>query len=303
MTDPTTEVRPAGRLPEDQPNGGAGISASSNGKPGTEGAPRARNPYAWLSLLGVVLGILAIVLAPAFAFIPLLEFGTAVVFGILGIRHASRTRVGGAMAVWGLVLGILGLIVSLLMIVVSSPAFQAGVASVRAVIDESAASSQPAPPLATEDPVPLADEVITGDGYSYSVPVGWGASENIPAGADTFAMDLAAPAAVPGTVTVVASPTGVVTADDAESVGVSGLEGQGATNVVAQDRVMVAGSESAHITASIAVNDLELALDQYFLTHADQTYVVTFSSSGSVSEVDRTRINASVLTSWVWDEG
>jgi hypothetical protein len=303
MTDPTTAVRPADRLPEDQPNGNAGKQASPTGQPGIGGAPRGGNSYAWMSFLGVVLGILAIIVAPSFLFIPLLEFGTAVVFGILGIRHASRTRVAGGMAVWGLVLGILGLVVSLVMIVVSSPAFQAGVASVRSVIDEAAATGQPAPPLPTEDPVPLADEVITGAGYSYSVPVGWGVPENVPAGADSFAMDLAAPAAVPGTVTVVASPTGVITADDAESLGVTGLEGQGATNVVAQDRVTVAGSESAHITASIAGNGLELALDQYFLTHDDQTYVVSFSSSASVPEGDRARSNASVLTSWVWNEG
>ncbi|MFD3443579.1 DUF308 domain-containing protein [Microbacteriaceae bacterium 4G12] len=307
MTNPTTGVVPVGPLPEDQPNANSsdtsGHAPSTNAEPGHAVAPTGKNPYALTSLVGVVLGILAIVLAPSFPLILVLEFGIAVVFGVLGIRRASRSGVGRAPSIWGLVLGILGLIVALVMIGASSPAVRAGVDSVRSLAGIPAAPSPPAPPLSTADLVPMADGLITGDGYSYSVPAGWGVPENAPADVDTFAMDLTAPADWADNVNVVISPSGVVTADDVESAGVDGLEDGGATDVMAHDRVTVAGSESAHITASFDFDGLEYDIHQYYLTRDDQTYIVTFSYSKSVAEADATRVAASVLTSWVWDEG
>lgn len=300
-TPPASAV--SGSLLEDQLNATSSASghAPSDFNLAEEGAPRGKNPFAWTSLTLVIIGLMAAILAPSFPLIQLFDFVAAVVFGILGIRRASQAGIGRAMAVWGLVLGTLGLIVSLVAIGVSSPAFQAGLNSARSSTGEPTARSQPAPPDATADPTPMADGLITGDGYSYSVPAGWGVPENAPADADTFAMDLAASGNFANNVNVLLSPAGVVTADDVESAGLDELEDAGATDVVVHNRVTVAGSESAHITASWNSDGLEYYIHQYYPTHNNQTYIVTFSYARSVSDIDTTRITESVLTSWAWN--
>ena len=63
---------------------------------------------------------------------------------------------------------------------------------------------------------------------------------------------------------------------------------------------MIAGSESAHITAKFSADGVAYWVEQYYPTNAGQTYVVTFSFSETVSASDRVAVAESILASWAW---
>jgi hypothetical protein len=66
------------------------------------------------------------------------------------------------------------------------------------------------------------------------------------------------------------------------------------------ERVTVAGAESAHISATMASDGVSYAVDQYYVSHDDQTYIVTFSFSETVPLEERQQIAESVLVTWAW---
>jgi hypothetical protein len=145
-------------------------------------------------------------------------------------------------------------------------------------------------------------ETVTGTGYSFSVPEGWGvpADQPKPAGVDTLAGDLQSTAAFVSNVNVVLSPAGELTTEQAESAGAQELEGIGATDLQVLDRAKIAGSEAAHLTAVVTASGVEYRIDQYYVSNAGQTYVITFSVETTMSEADRAAIADAVLASWQW---
>ncbi|MDY0912948.1 hypothetical protein [Rathayibacter festucae] len=154
----------------------------------------------------------------------------------------------------------------------------------------------------TIDTAAATGDTISGDGYSYSVPEGWGAPDADPAtmGADTLAADLTDTDGFADNVNVVLSPAGEVSADQVEGAGVTELENAGATDVEANDRVVVAGAESAHLSANLTASGATYAVEQYYVTDDGQTYVVTFSFSPTVDDDQREAVAESVLASWAW---
>ncbi|MFB8891286.1 MULTISPECIES: hypothetical protein [Microbacterium] len=170
----------------------------------------------------------------------------------------------------------------------------------------SSSSSSSAPAASAPDVAPASGEMITGTGYSFSVPEGWAIPEQELPGmeqVDVFVADLSDPSATfADNVNVVLSPAPqAISADDVEKYGVEELEGQaGATDVTVQERTSIAGGESAHITASVTQQDVTYNVDQFYPSHDDQTYVVTFSFSPDVSEADRAAVYDAVLASWAW---
>lgn len=153
----------------------------------------------------------------------------------------------------------------------------------------------------TSDAAPATGELITGDGYSYNVPDGWGLPpQDVGSGSDTIALDLTDDDGFSDNVNVLLSPAGTITSDQVEEVGVDELEGAGATGVEVRPRVGVAGEESAHLTATFTQSGATYQIDQYYPTHDGQTYVVTFSFSETVSQADREALAESVLASWTW---
>ena len=66
------------------------------------------------------------------------------------------------------------------------------------------------------------------------------------------------------------------------------------------DRVTAAGSESAHLTATVSTGEVPYVIDQYYLVDAGQTYIVTFSSSVDVPQEDHDALAMSVLATWQW---
>ena len=149
---------------------------------------------------------------------------------------------------------------------------------------------------------PADGETLEGDGYSYAVPAGW----TVPGecgdafGTDTMAADTEDTDGFADNVNVVLSPAGAVSADQVETAGKAELESVGATEVTVQERLTVADSETAHLSASLGAEGVSYLVEQYYLTNDDQTYVITFSFSDTVSDDDRTALADSVLATWTW---
>lgn len=149
---------------------------------------------------------------------------------------------------------------------------------------------------------PADGETLEGDGYSYAVPAGW----TVPGdgsdafGTDTMAADTEDTDGFADNVNVVLSPAGAVSADQVETAGKTELESVGATEVTVQERLTVADSETAHLSASLGAEGVSYLVEQYYLTNDDQTYVITFSFSDTVSDDDRTALADSVLATWTW---
>ena len=153
----------------------------------------------------------------------------------------------------------------------------------------------------TSDAAPATGELITGDGYSYNVPDGWGLPQQDGAsGSDTIALDLTDDDGFSDNVNVLLSPAGELTSDQVEQAGPPELENSGASDVEVRPRVGVAGEESAHLTGLFTSNGVSYLIDQYYPTHDGQTYVVTFSFSETVSQADREDLAESVLARWTW---
>jgi hypothetical protein len=165
-------------------------------------------------------------------------------------------------------------------------------------------SSGPAAPdtdVPDSGAAPATGELISGDGYSYNVPDGWGLPPSeVSTGADTLAVDLTDDDGFSDNVNVLLSPAGEISSDQVESAGPPELEGSGASNVEVRPRVGIAGEESAHLTALFGSGAVSYQIDQYYPTHDGQTYVVTFSFSEDVPEADREALADSVLASWTW---
>jgi hypothetical protein len=154
----------------------------------------------------------------------------------------------------------------------------------------------------TIDAAPATGPTIEGDGYSYAVPEGWEQQDSsVAPGTDTVALDGTATGDFATNVNVLLSPAGLITPDDVEALAADELEGSGATDVELLDRVTIAGSESAHVTAVLTATGVTYRIHQYYVSDDAQTYVVTFSASDElVSDADAVAIAESVLATWTF---
>jgi hypothetical protein len=152
------------------------------------------------------------------------------------------------------------------------------------------------------DAAPATGETITGDGYTYVVPEGWAVPDQEVAGfnPDTLAANRQDTDGFADNVNVLKSPAGLVTPDLVESAGVTELEGAGATDITVDDRVTIAGSESAHLSASMSSEGVTYGIEQYYVSTDDQTYIVTFSFSDTVTPDERRAVAESILVTWTW---
>lgn len=149
---------------------------------------------------------------------------------------------------------------------------------------------------------PASGAEVATDEYAFRLPDGWGFPDGAPDGFDptTFAADLQDADDYPDNVNILVSPGGEVTSDQVEQTGIAELESAGATDARVLDRVTAAGSESAHLTATVGSGEVPYVIDQYYLVDAGQTYIVTFSSSVDVPQDDRDARAQSVLATWRW---
>lgn len=163
-------------------------------------------------------------------------------------------------------------------------------------ITTTSADAEPAVPAA-------AGETITGTGYSYVVPEGWGVPADEVSGydPDSLAVDLQDTDGFADNVNVLVTSGGAVTPEQIETLGVDQLEAGGATDVGVGERTSVGGSESAHLTATLVNGDVEYAVDQFYASQGDQLYIITFSFSGDEPVADRDAVAQSVLATWTWE--
>lgn len=151
---------------------------------------------------------------------------------------------------------------------------------------------------------PATGESVSGTGYSFSAPEGWTVPGDLGAefeGLDSIAANSQDADGFADNVNVVLSPAGALSAGDIEEASSAELTAAGATDVVTQDRIQVAGSEAAHLTATLSSQGADYVIEQYYVTNDDQTYVVTFSFTVTVPEGERTALAESVLATWSWE--
>lgn len=164
---------------------------------------------------------------------------------------------------------------------------------------EDAEESEP-----TDEAPEASGELVSGTGYTYSAPEGWGTPEQQAPGfnPDSLVADLGDTDQFTDNINVILSPAGAVTPEQVETAGLAELEAVGATDRKVNDRVEVAGSESAHLSATMSMNAIEYAVHQFYATNDDQTYVITFSFSPSVSLDERAEAYGAALASWTWTD-
>lgn len=160
-------------------------------------------------------------------------------------------------------------------------------------------TSEPAAEAAEITVAPATGETFEGTGYTFTAPEGWAdiTAELAGSGVDFAAGDANDADGFADNLNVVISPAGAVSADEIEPAAKGELETQ-ATDVTVRDRVMVAGSEAAHLSAVLASEGTDYQIEQYYVASSDQTFVVTFSFSPTVSEADRNDLALSVLATW-----
>lgn len=149
---------------------------------------------------------------------------------------------------------------------------------------------------------PATGQTFSGTGYSFAAPNGWSVPPDLEL-PDLVELAVVAPADADGfsdNINVSVDPAVKLTPKWVESRGVEELERSGASDVEVRNRVMVAGSESAHLAAVYAVEDLEYQVEQFYVSNDEQTYVITFSFTLAVPEADRDILAESVLASWTW---
>mgnify|MGYP004503609863 CR=1 FL=1 len=149
---------------------------------------------------------------------------------------------------------------------------------------------------------------ISGTGYSYRVPDGWGLPpegvyEGIPGSEaiDTAAFDLVGvDDGFADNINVI--PLGVeASAETFETQAAPQLEAQGATDITVEDRVSFGGAESAPVTASWAQGDATYLPDQFSMSGEGETFSVTFSFGPTATEDQRASVYEAVLASWTWE--
>jgi predicted small secreted protein len=156
--------------------------------------------------------------------------------------------------------------------------------------------------VATISAAPATGEAVTGDGYEYSLPDGWTTTDDpsLVGQADTLAYDATDTDDFSDNINVLLSPAGEVTPDQVETQGLQEFTNGGSTDVAVDERLMIAGSEAAHLSGPLSAGGASYFLEQYYPSHDGQTYVVTFSFSDTLSDADRDAVTDAVLASWTW---
>jgi hypothetical protein len=154
---------------------------------------------------------------------------------------------------------------------------------------------------------PALGETLFGSGYDISAPEGWSSSapglpsEVVGNEIDVIAAETEATDGFADNVNVLVSPMAELTADEAERLVVGELESGGFEAVTVEGRIMVADTESVHVSAIGRANGQMYMIEQYLIPVPDwNMYVVTFSFSPEVDNYYRELTAESVLASWTW---
>lgn len=154
----------------------------------------------------------------------------------------------------------------------------------------------PAPPSTFPDGF-----TVTGDDYSFMTPDGWGTPDvDAPEGVDRFALDLTDRDGFADNVNVVLSPLGEVPLVSAIPLAQREFEQMG-MEITVRDRLVVAGSEAGQLSGTFDEDGAQYVVEQFYVPHDGQTFIITFSFSSTVGRADREAFAESVLATWRWE--
>lgn len=165
------------------------------------------------------------------------------------------------------------------------------------------ASETPTEPESAPTPSETPDSpgsTITGTGYTFDMPEGWGEQE-YPEGVaaqkpDVYAVNGSDSDGFADNVNVLLSPASSVTKEQIEQE----FAAQKA-KVAFKDSVTVAGSDSLRATTTMTTGGVTYDIEQIYPTDAEgQVYVVTFSFSPELPQEDRDQVVDQVVGSWTW---
>lgn len=172
--------------------------------------------------------------------------------------------------------------------------------------DDAKPSSDPTSASAApgSDVAAAAGDQLTGNGYSYRVPDGWGKPKAPVPGTestDTFAADLTDDDGFSDNVNVIRQePAPPTTPDELEKVLPGQLESETITSVEVRSQIGVDGETAAHFALAQTLKGRKNVAEQYYVTHDGAIYVVTFSFSPDVPTGEREKTSESILASWKW---
>lgn len=147
---------------------------------------------------------------------------------------------------------------------------------------------------------PAAGTEISRPDYTFNLPADWDETpDQAPEGVDVMAGNLSAGGGFTDNLNVLPAPAGAIGLDVIETDGVAELEGAGATDVQVNERVLVGGQETSHMSATVS-SPVEYVIEQYYIAADDATRIVTFSFNADTAEAERVEIAESVLASWNW---
>lgn len=148
---------------------------------------------------------------------------------------------------------------------------------------------------------PATGTQLSGTGYSFNLPAGWTQrTDGVKAPIELMALNESDSDGFSDNLNVIKSPAGKLSAEQVETAGKKELEQVKATDITIGDRVNVAGNEAAHLSAKFTQQGVTYATEQYGVSNASQTYIVTFSFSESLPQADREKLAESVLATWNW---
>lgn len=175
---------------------------------------------------------------------------------------------------------------------------------------ESTPSEEPTPTEAEStvaageiDVAPATGEEVNGTGYSFNALAGWETQPNdiVPGfSPDVLVMGETDENDFTENINVLVVPAEPTDSPEYEAAAIKGLEATGATDIVAQDRIAVAGTEAVYLTSAGKQGPIEYLSNQFILSKGDKTYAMTITFGTSVSDSDRDEAAKSVLATWTW---
>lgn len=161
-------------------------------------------------------------------------------------------------------------------------------------------------PLSLDGVAPATGPTVTGTGYSFNAPETWSVPDQGGMGAyESFATSPMTDEGFMSNVNVGLSPLGSASIDALEKAAVAELKNTKVpdftiSNVTVKERVMVAGSEAAHVSSDVTMREVAIATEQYFLKNDGRAFVVTFTYLASIPKAERDAISESILATWTW---
>lgn len=165
-------------------------------------------------------------------------------------------------------------------------------------------SSPPEPTEPTETTDAPSDDMIDGEGYTYTIPDGWEdvSDEPVSAQADSAVRVADSGGAFGTNVNVIVTPSGGVT--DIETLREQfqqQIEGMVDSKVEPVEDITIAGEPAIGQTASREQAGETLIFTQYFVAHEDNIYAVTLTAPDADADNGRAALD-SILSSWAWEE-